>query len=168
MINKLLKEKTMKIKNYFLTTMACLVMAGCATTPSNLCIVPEAKDSVICELAGKLKTTPEAISQTLKITNIVAMETNVYTAQQADKFVDRMIEEIQGMRDLEITYIGLVRYIDGEVSLLPPRVQVVFEVMGDSGLTTQEIKMPLTPYDFELLLRHLQKQKELIKMYLKE
>jgi hypothetical protein len=159
----------MKLRNYFLATMMCLMMAGCATTPSQLCIVPEAKDSVICELAGKLKTTPEAISQTLKITNIVAMETNVYTAQQADKFVDRMIEEIQGIRDLgsEITYIGLVRYIDGEVSLLPPRVQVVFEVMGDSGLTTQEIKMPLTPYDFELLLRHLQKQKELIKMYLR-
>lgn len=151
-----------------LSILVIMLLTGCATT-SQLCLVPEAENSVICKLSKKVKTTPEAISQTLKVANIIAMETNVYTAQQADKFIDRLIEEVQNMQNLgsEVTYMNIVKYIDGEFSLLPPKVQVVFEVMNTEGLLSQTIEMPLTQYDFELLLRHLQKQKELIKIYLR-
>ena len=149
-------------------TMICLilmVMSGCASN-SMLCTVPEATDSVICNLSTKLKTTPGVISQTLQVANLGALEANIYTARQADKFIDTLIADIQGIKGKEITYLDAVNYINDKFNVLPPRIQAVFIIINPAGLASQTIKMPLTNYDFELLLRHLQKQKDIIKMYL--
>jgi hypothetical protein len=144
-----------------------LIISACATT-SQLCTVPEAQGSVVCELSGKLKTTPEMISQTLQVANLGAMATNIYTAQSADNFIDDMIKDISEIRDMgkQISYLDAINYIDNKLNLLPKNVKAVFLLIDTAGLTTQGIKQPLTGYDFELILRHLQKQKEIVKAYI--
>jgi len=150
-----------------LIIMILILMAGCATN-SQLCTVPEAQNSVVCELSTKLHTTPEMISQTLLVANMGALEADVYTAQQANKFVDDLISEIENFRKLgkTISYIDAIRYIDSKFKILPARVQAVFVIMNPAGLSDQVINLPLTDYDFDLLLRHLNKEKQIISVYL--
>jgi hypothetical protein len=151
----------------FMVLLLGLIMAACATT-SQLCAVPEAQNSVVCELSAKLKTTPEMISQSLQVANLGALASDVYTAQQADEFVDKIITDIQDIQKMgkEISYLDAINYIDGKLNLLPTKIKAVFVLIDTAGLTTQGIKQPLTDYDFDLIIRHLQKQKELIKIYL--
>ena len=144
-----------------------ILVSSCATT-SQLCNVSEAKNSVVCELSSKLKTTPEMISQSLQIANFGALEGDLYTAQQANDFINRMIEDIKEVQSLgkEVSYLDMVNYINRKFDLLSPRIQAVFVLINPAGLAGQSITIPLTDYDFELLLRHLYKQKNLIKVYL--
>lgn len=142
-------------------------ISACATT-SQICLVPEAQNSVVCELSGKLRTTPEIISQSLQVANFGALEANIYTAKSADKFLDEIIVDIKNIQEMgkQISYLDAINYIDGKFKLLPSRVKAVFVLMNPAGLASQGIKQPLTDYDFELILRHLQKQKDLVKVYL--
>ena len=157
----------MKLKNYALIMIICWVMLGCSTK-SMLCDIPEAENSVICALSQKMNTTPEMISQSLLVANFGALEADLYTAQKANEFVDKIINDIGELRALgrTITYIGAINYIDGKFKVLPDKVEAVFVLINPAGLADKNIRMPLTDYDFELLLRHLNKQKQIIQAYL--
>ena len=157
------KKKELQV----LSVLFVLVMfAGCGTT-SMLCSVPEADGSVICELSKKINTTPEAISQSLKIANAGAMELDVYDAYEAEKFVDKIISEIQEVQKMgkEVSYREAIEYIRGIYSKLPERVQLIFEIASPDMLSQNLIEIPLTDYDFKLLLDHLNNQKNIINMY---
>lgn len=155
-----------RIFNY-IVILFCLIMAGCGTK-SVICDVPEAQNSVICALSQKMNTSPEMISQSLLVANFGALEADLYTARQANEFVDRIINDIEELRALgkTISYIGAINYIDGKLKALPVKVKAVFVMVNPVGLADKNIKMPLTDYDFELLLRHLNKQKQIIQVYL--
>jgi hypothetical protein len=159
----------MKLKNYALTMIVCWIMlfAGCGTK-SMLCDVPEAENSVICKLSQKMNTTPGIISQSLLVANFGALEADLYTAQKANEFIDKIINDIEELRALgrTITYIGAINYIDGKYKVLPDKIKAVFVLINPAGLADKNIKMPLTDYDFELILRHLNKQKQIIQVYL--
>jgi hypothetical protein len=150
----------------FILLAFVILIQGCATT-SQLCTVPEAQNSVICELSGKLKTTPEMISKSLRVANFGALTADIYTPPKADAFVDQIIADVKGIQKKggKISYIEIINYIDGKLKVLPAKVKVVFAV-DPLDLSRYSIKQPLTNYDFDLILRHLQKQKELIKVYL--
>lgn len=157
-------------KDVFQMLIVLLVMfliSACGGT-SMLCSVPEAENSVICSLSKEINTTPEMISQTLMVANIAAMEADAYTARRADKFINGLITEISDVRKLgkEVSYLDVVNYIQTKFDVLPVRVQTLFVVVNPAGLYEQRITIPLTDYDFELILRHLQRQKNILKAYM--
>lgn len=156
-----------KITGLIMVFMLILILSACGSK-SMLCSVPEAENSVVCELSKKMNTTPEMISQTLMVANIGAMEADAYTAKRANVFVDKIIAEISEVRKLgkSVSYLDAINYIQTKFDVLPRKVQTLFVIVNPAGLYDQNITIPLTDYDYELLLRHLQKQKDILKAYM--
>ena len=154
------------LKDYGLWVMAmavlCLLMTGCSSK-SELCSVPEADGSVICKLAGKMDTSPEAISRALQIANAGGIALKIYEANEAEKFIDDIIEEVEKYKDSkEITYLDAVNYINEKYNKLSPKVQALFEVIKTDMLSQKLIEIPLTDHDFDMLLKHLYIQKRIV------
>lgn len=154
--------ETLKLTTLLLIISILALLAGCATT-SNYC--PH-DGSVICQLSEKLNTSPEAISQILQIGNVTALEKSLYTATEADKFVDQVIKDVNAYKGKMIPYADAIGYINKKFNLLSPQIQAVFIIKNPASLAEKEITMPLSDYDIDLILKHLQKQKVLIKVYL--
>lgn len=154
--------ETFKLTTLILIISIIAMLAGCATT-SSLC--PK-EGSAICALSEKLNTSPEAISQVLQIGNIAALEKSLYTATEADKFINQIIADVQAYKGKAVTYTQAVQYINKKFNLLSPQIQAVFIIMNPADLAAKEITIPLSDYDIDLILKHLQKQKVLIKVYL--
>jgi hypothetical protein len=145
----------------------CMVLWACSSA-SFLCSVPEAEGSAVCALSEKLHTTPEIISQSLQVANLGALEADLYTARQANEFIDKIIADIEDIKAMgkKISYLQAINYIDSKFKVLPARVKAVFVIMNPAGLAGQSISQPLTDYDFELLTKHLKIQKDIIGVYL--
>ena len=153
---------TVPVPTVLLAMAVLLLLTGCGAK-SMLCSVPEASGSVVCKLAGKMDTSPEAISKALKIANAGGMTLKIYEAQEAERFIDDIIREVEAYRGSgEITYLDAVNYIRGKHNKLSPEVQVLFEVIDPGVLSKKLIEIPLTDYDFELILKHLNAQKRIV------
>jgi len=166
------------MKRFFTTiSIWLLLFAGviwftqCATRSDTCKNVPEGQTSVICTLAGKMGTTPENISMTLQVVNMASLEKNLYTAQEANKFVDVVIADLEKVKaskgKIVVSYLDAVNYVNAKYKLLSSATQAAFIIIAPSALTEQEIKIPLSEYDIDLLLKHLAKQKILISVYIK-
>ena len=162
-----------KVKNTGILLVALIsaaLFAGCGTTGGIICSnIPEGQDSAICKIADKMNTTPEQISQVLQVANFAALESDLYTAREAEEFVDRIIRDISEFRETgkTLTYIKAIEYLNSKFSLLSPRAQVVFSLINPGDLASKEINVPLGDYDLSLILRHLEKQEIIIAAYLK-
>ena len=150
-----------------LIIMMVFMLAGCGTT-SNLCTVPESEGSKICALSESMNMDPALISQGLLAINFIALKNSVYTPQQAIDFVSDLEVELVDLRAQgQIwTLEQAINYIDAKLDVLPDDVKLAFMVFDTDGLSQMEIKQPITDYDFELVLRHLAKQRTLIRIYL--
>lgn len=154
--------KTLKLTTLLLIISILALLAGCATT-SSLC--PK-EGSAICALSEKLNTSPEAISQVLQVANVAALEKSLYTATEADKFIDQIIADVQAYQGKTVTYAQAVKYLNDKFNLLSPQIQAVFIIMNPADLAAKEITIPLSDYDLGLIIAHLQKQKLLVAAYL--
>jgi hypothetical protein len=136
---------------------------GCATT-SSLC----PKDgSAICALSDKLGASPESLSQVLQIANVAALEKSLYTAKEANQFVDQIIKDVQAYRGKTITYVQAIKYLNDKFNVLSPQIQACFIIMNPADLATKEISIPsLSKDDINMIINHLKKQKALISVYL--
>lgn len=146
--------------------LVLVMFTGCGTKRP-LCSLPEADGSVICKLSKKINTTPEAISNTLKIANAGGLAFDVYEADEADGFIDKIIEKIEQARAMgrEISYREAVEFIRGEYNQLSPAVQAVFEIVDPDILSKNLVDMFLTDFDFEQLLSHLYEQKKVVAVF---
>ena len=144
-----------------------MMLQGCGGT-STLCPAPDGQPSVICKLSDKMVMTPETLSQVLQVSNMIALEENIYTARDANKFVDRILHDIQKVRDqgISISYLEAVNYVNKRFKLLSLKAQAAFIIINPGDLATKEINIPLSEYDLGLLLKHLWKQKAIIGVYL--
>lgn len=156
--------ETLKLTTLLLIISILALLAGCATT-SNYC--PH-EGSAICTLSEKLNTSPESISQVLQIANVAALEKSLYTAQQADLFIDAIMADLKKVKaeGVSISYVDALKYVSDKFDLLSPSAQAAFIIMNPADLATQEINIPLSEYDIDLLIKHLKKQKALVKVYL--
>jgi len=59
-----------------------------------------------------------------------------------------------------------VNYVNKKYNILSKEVQAVFIIINPADLATKEIKIPLSEYDINLLIGHLEKQKAIIEVYL--
>jgi len=159
------------MKNFYLILVLFFIsvfLTGCGLGTSNLCVGPKAEDSIVCKLADRLHTTPEVMSQSLIVANFGALEADLYTASQAEKFLDEIQADLEKLKETgkEVTYTEIIKYMNSKYNLLPKKVQAVFVLIDPAGLTGQSIKIPLSAYDIDLLLTHIEKQKQLIVIYL--
>src|SRR4030042_144288 len=138
--------------------MGMLLMA-CATQGIICQNIPEGQVSVICALAGKMDTSPEAISQILQVANFVALEKSLYKAVEAQEFVEEIIDDLKNIKANTITYTEAVNYVNKKYNILSKEIKAVFIIINPADLATREIKIPLSEYDINLLIGHLEKQK---------
>ena len=150
----------------FFIMFLIFTLQGCSTTGTICQNVPTGQTSVICTLSTKLNTSPEAMSQVLQIANVAALEKSLYTAQQANAFIDQIIMDVEAYKGKTITYAQAVKYLNDKFNILSPQVQAVFIIMNPADLAAKEITIPLSDYDVNLILKHLAKQKALVGFYL--
>jgi hypothetical protein len=159
----------MKMFYLFMILISALVvfLIGCATK-SNLCPAPEGEISAICQIAQKMNTSPEAISQILLISNMAALDEELYTAQEAKTFVETILKDIDKIQadGTSITYLQAIDYVNKKFKLLSPKAQACFVILNPVDLAEKEIKIPLSEYDLGLVKRHLKKQLQIINVYL--
>ena len=113
-----------------------------------------------------MNTSPEAISTTLQVANVMALEKSLYKAQEAEEFIDNIIQDLKNIKGKSITYAEALDYINDKFKVLSPEIQAVFIIVDPAGLATKEIKIPLSDYDINLLIKHLEKQKQIVQVYM--
>lgn len=154
---------------FLLVVIGIIIGLFSSCRKSLVCEISDAEESRICQMSQEIGITPEEFSEGLLIANIISLEKNVYSAQRADIFIDRIINDVEGFRKagLKITYLDIVKYVNRISDVLPPNVLAALIIADPESILSDQINLPLTDYDFELILRHLQKQKSIISLYLK-
>lgn len=150
-----------------------LFMATCvgclSTSTSSVCdSVPVGQSSIICDAAKEIGISPESLSQVLILANMAALEADVYIANEAYIFIENAEKALRASQT-DVTYGQVISYLLREYSGLSPAAQGVFAVIDPlQGLVNMEEYAPklLSEYDVSLLLRHLSKQKSVIRAYL--
>lgn len=168
-----MKKRTV-VALVFVLVLAGMVtwLAGCAgvQTGQSVCdTVPEGSYSAICQAADVMGTRPEDVATILKLANVAALAGNVYTALQADAFIDEVRAYLVQTRDQGgITYADAVNAALARYGLLPPEVQAVFIVLdGAVSIDAPEVTaLTLSNYDYDMLLGHMDQQKALLAPFL--
>lgn len=143
--------------------------AGFPARPSVCDAVPQDSYSAICQAAETMHATPEDVATILKLANVAALSGHVYTARQADVFIDELSAFLTAARQNGgITYGALVAAAMQRYGALPPEVQAVFIVLdGAVAVDAPAVtSLLLSDYDYGLLLGHLQQQKALLAPFL--
>lgn len=165
-----LKKENLVLWVVIVMMLVCLIgLLGEGCAPGNVCMnVPDGQDSVICALADEMATSPEAMSMILQIANVGALETSVYTAKEANEFIAGILTDLKDIkaRDGKITYIEAIEYINKKFDLLPAKAQAAFLIVNPADLTTYKITLPLSDFDIGLIIRHLEQQAAIVRVYL--
>lgn len=147
---KLMKKKGMKM----LLLLPLLVAVGCAfTQPSTICETD--KPSLIC----KRLSNPEQADVLLQVANIQGLKNDVYSGEEALKFLDFCEQLI----NKSTTYFDMTNYISNVFDDYELEVLILSRYMPKLA-----VDIPITNYDRQLLLAHIQHQREVISMYMEE
>lgn len=157
----------MKRFNPFLVLLmlcAAAVLTAC-DDESRLCAgIPDGEYSVICQVAERLNTTPEAMAGILKVSNIAALSAEKYSAGEAMAFLEDVETFLVRAQTEGITYAAahaaaVVRY-----QQMAPAARAAFSLIeGDLAVHAQAVTaLNLSGYDYELLFLHLAKQRAII------
>lgn len=160
------------IKKIVISVLGLCFMSACGTT-SNICGVPEAQNSVICQVSKKINVSPENLSKVLLIANVAMLESeskdpNKTVAKEAYSFVTKAKAKLESIVG-DLTYGDVVNYLLNTYKILPARVQAIFVVIDPlQDVVNQNIyfNKVLSSYDIQLLIRHLNKQEIIIKAYM--
>ena len=97
------------------------------------------------------------------------MKKGKYTPEKAHEFVQKLKKEIVDLKALgrKWTLFQAINFINGKVDALPADIQAAFTIFNIDSYTDVELQQPITDYDFDLVIAHLDKQDGLIKIYLK-
>ena len=153
------------MKLFILIIGILFVFAGCATVQQapSVCDTLEPGQSVICDMADKVEQRPETVASFLKLGNVAGLSGKLYTAQEADKFIEDTIA-ILGANVGGVTYTGAVLYVVQALAKLSPEAQALFIVLSDFlAIETNEI---LTSIDIKMLIKHLREQQAIIAPFL--
>lgn len=130
---------------------------------------PAGQGSVICAIARELDIAPESISSIIKVGNLSAIASNIYTAQEAMEFINEVEVFLRDAQKKRLTYTALVRVAIAKYLSLPPETQALFIVLGDfSKVPDAQAKQILTGYDYSILFDGLEEQKRIIRPFLIE
>ena len=156
--------KQFKLSGIILIVVALIGCQGALQQPPSVCDSIQPGESVICDMSQKIGQKPETVAGILKLANIGGLSADLYTAQQADKFLGDIIEALNLYGPTGITYADAVTWVLGMMANLPPEVQALFIVLDDY-LVISSGKM-LTQIDINMLVSHLQEQKLIVLPFL--
>jgi hypothetical protein len=165
-------KRNLKVFSVMFMLVFCMALLGACSTVSNICPAPDGQASVICALSEKMNTSPENLSQILQVANFVALEKSLYTANEASEFIDQIILDLKTAKYEQrgggpaITYAQALDYVNKKFNVLSAEVQAVFIILNPADLASKEIKIPMIEYDINLLIRHLEKQKQIVQVYM--
>lgn len=145
-----------KRKNGTMVLLIALVFTfmGCSYIQTSKVCETEQK-SLICEKIPH----PEQAGILLQIANITALKKDAYSAEQAFKFLD----DVESFLKEADTYGNACRWIANEMD------KYDLEVLILSGyIDILNIPETITEYDRELLLKHIERQRALIKTYVEK
>ena len=115
-----------------LCTISILVGCGTIQRKESVCLqVPPDSYSVICEMAARINTTPEAIGSVLKIANVGALSMDAYTAEQALNFLNDIELFIARWRVDGLTYTTLYNEVSRLFDLQKPEIQALFIILEE-------------------------------------
>jgi hypothetical protein len=142
--------------------LTAFAINGCGTLYPKpvdpICSKPEAKGSVICDMATYLKTTPEQIDSMLLDASLVSLATKITTAAELRKTFDMVEAWVAGQNLL--TMEGISKYLGEKAAFDPYLAMLISRRLPIlSSIPNLSIK-PLTPYDKNLVLLELKRQRE--------
>jgi hypothetical protein len=152
------EEKVMKIsRSIMIMFVIGLLLGGCSTpiVRPDYCVD---KPSLIYDTAEKLKVDPSTINQILVIGNMVALKKNAYGAQQ----VITTLNTLETLLSQKPTYAMVI-------SVAYTYIDYVNRYCGESVLVASAFlpflnkDIPISDCDRQLILYHIQKQKEMIR-----
>ena len=158
----MLKQFLVPIIILIISASACSFMEG---STSALCDVD--RPSIICEIAAKNDTSPEDLAKILKTANVGLLAADVYTAEEANYFIDDMMTYVQAAQAAGTDYGTLGLALLSRYGNLQPEVQAAMVIVSilDLDLTGTGEEL-LTDYDYELIMLHLENQKKLVEVFL--
>ena len=130
--------------------------------------IPDGSYSIICQIAEKMNTTPETAASLLKVSNVAAIAGNVYTAQQADAFIDDIISYVEVAKEKGLATAVIYGAARTKFSSLPPEIQAAFTVCDDILVVDDDLLLSISPseYDWAMILKHLADQKKIVAPFL--
>jgi len=141
--------------------------AGTAIQKPSICDTIPAGDSVICDLSERVGQPVETVAGILKLSNVAALAADLYTAQQANKFIDKTIGYLK-TTSVDLTYVSAVQYVLTTLSMMTPEAQAVFIILDDFVNVDFGSVRLLSEFDIGLLLKHLNDQKLILVPFLIE
>lgn len=152
--------------------VACFLISGCVTmkgpNDSYCSSIQEGQYSVLCLVAERLNSTPEAAAAILKLSNVTMLATDKYSAREALGFIDGIDIYLKQMEFTGVTYKMVMQAFMSRYAKLTPAVQSLFVVFeGAVKIDVPEITMlPLTVLDFSKIYNHLAEQRAVIMPFL--
>jgi hypothetical protein len=130
--------------------------------------IPDGQYSVICLVAGKMNTTPEAAGAILRLANLSALATDRYTAIEADRFVREVDAFLVKSRTGDLTYAAAMTAAVAKYQTLSPAARAVFILFEDLAVIRSPgiVDLPLSEIDYAALFTHLDRQRALIAPFL--
>lgn len=143
---------------------------GCRTLRhSEVCThIPDGERSVLCEASDKLNVSLETIATGLKVGNLAGLMGDLYLAQEAVDFIDR-VDDLLGVAEKKgVSYATFIEVTKSLFGVLPPEVQALFVIVEDyANIAIPQISdYFLTAYDYKLLRLHLEKQRMIVAPFL--
>jgi hypothetical protein len=155
---------------------AAVLMVGCANQPpaDPWCShVPKDSYSLICQAADKLGVAPESITSPIKIANAIAIGSDAYSAEQADAFIQMLIDQAKEMAfsDKGATWQQFMNYVVSKYDLLPQRMKaalIIVETLNNGDLFPGMQYVLLSQYDWAGILWELNQQKQTVDLFLQK
>jgi hypothetical protein len=159
-------KKTLTLLLISLCLTGCLTLK---TTKTPVCeTIPQGSYSVICDIAGRIGTTPETAAGMLKFANTGLLAEDIYTAKEAQVFIRDVKAQIESVRKTGVTYAVARRYAAEKYGSLSRKAKAALVLMEE--FTSFDDAVPserlLSDYDYTLLLKHLDDQERIAQIFL--
>jgi hypothetical protein len=155
-----------------IAVVVSLALVGCGIikAKSGWCNhIPEDSYSLLCQIAHKYNTEPEDVAGVLKLGNITGLSSDLYTAKQAIDFINDLEDDARQAKDIgTVTWDLFIIDLMAKYKDLPPAVKALF-IMQKDYLTVDLPGIniiPLSQYDWDGIIAHLEQQKALAAMFL--
>lgn len=154
LIRRVLREIMKRKESKMLLIFALLFSIGCAhMQPSSVCDTD--KQSLICEKIPQ----PEHADIALQLVNVRALKNDQYTAQEVLDFLNTC----EAFLEEDITYGKFVKWLGAYVEDVELEVVIL-----SNYLSVLKVDTPISEYDRMLLQEHIERQKEVVQMYMEQ
>lgn len=142
------------------------LMTGCATMypppPAPVCAQPDATGSVLCAIGLKINTTPEQMDTMLLDASLIGIGTKVTTGAELEKAIGKVQKYVNDTPTLSVNLI--VKYLVKEAQIDPALALLLSRRLVFLQVPQLDLKT-LTPFDVQLVKKHLVNQMEQLSIF---